>query len=379
MFNKPSIRTIGIDVHKDTYALSTYCPETDSFIGEITTASESKMVINYVRKLQKESGPNVTIITGYEAGPTGFGLQRGLLKAGIDCKVMAPTTIYEKKGGNRVKTDRGDARKLSKALHWGAFKEVVALSPEDEATRDYIRMRDDRRAALKKAKQQLKSFLLRKGKLYPEKGTSWTQKYRAWLRTITFASPVDQLTYDEYHAEVYRLEEAVERFDLQIEEYSQDDRYKEKVSRLRCFGGIDTHIAMALVCEVGDFSRFSTAKEFSSFLGLCPGQQSSGGRTQMTGITKAGNSNLRRLLTESANSMARTTVFQKSKRLRARQAGNPAAVIAYADRGTSRIRYKYHKMMTEGKHVNLAKAACAREIACFVWGMMTDNIHGEIF
>lgn len=240
-------------------------------------------------------------------------------------------------------------------------------------------MRDDRQAALKKAKQQLLSFLLRKGKHYPEKGSKWTQKYRAWLRTVTFESPVDQLTYDEYHAEVYRLEEAVERFDLQIEEYSQDDRYKEKVSRLRCFGGIDTHIAMALVCEVGDFSRFSTAKEFSSFLGLCPGQQSSGGRTLMTGITKAGNSNLRRLLTESANSMARTTVFQKSKRLRARQAGNPASVIAYADRGTSRIRYKYHKMMTEGKHVNLAKAACAREIACFVWGMMTDNIHGEIF
>jgi transposase len=379
MFNKSSIRTIGIDVHKDTYALSTYCPETETFIGEITTASESRMVINYVRRLQKESDPNVTVITGYEAGPTGFGLQRDLIKAGIDCKVMAPTTIYEKKGGNRTKTDRGDARKLSKALHWGAFKEVVALSPEDEATRDYIRMRDDRKTALKKAKQQLKSFLLRKGKHYPEKGTSWTLKYRSWLRTVTFASPVDQLTYDEYHAEIYRLEEAIERFDLQIEGYSQDDRYKEKVGRLRCFGGIDTHIAMALVCEVGDFSRFSTAKEFSSFLGLCPGQQSSGGRTQMTGITKAGNSNLRRLLTESANSMARTTIFGKSKRLKARQAGNPAAVIAYADRGTSRIRYKYHKMRLEGKHVNLAKAACAREIACFVWGMMTDNIHGEIF
>ncbi len=99
----------------------------------------------------------------------------------------------------------------------------------------------------------------------------------------------------------------------------------------------------------------------------------------MTGITKAGNSNLRRLLTESANSMARTTVFQKSQRLRSRQAGNPASVIAYADRGTSRVRYKYHKMVGEGKHVNLAKAACAGEIACFVWGMMTDNIHGEVF
>jgi transposase len=262
-------------------------------------------------------------------------------------------------------------------LYWGAFKEVIPLSPEDEAMRDYIRMRDDRQNALKKAKQQLKSFLLRKDKHYPEKGTSWTKKYRAWLRSIAFELPADQLTFDEYYAEVCRLEEAIERFDQQVEEYSQDDRYKEKVSNLRNFGGIDTHIAMALVCEVGDFSRFPTPKEFSSYMGLCPGQQSSGGKTQMTGITKAGNSHLRRLLMESANSMARTTIFQKSKRLKARQVGSSAAVIAYADRGTSRIRYKYHKLIREGKNANLAKAACAREIACFVWGMMTGNINGE--
>jgi hypothetical protein len=69
-------------------------------------------------------------------------------------------------------------------LYWEAFKEVVPLSVQDEATRDYIRMRDDRKDALKKAKQQIKSFLLRKGKQYPEKGTSWTQKYRAWLKSM---------------------------------------------------------------------------------------------------------------------------------------------------------------------------------------------------
>ncbi|MGB4408319.1 MAG: IS110 family transposase [Sphaerochaeta sp.] len=378
MLNKSSIRTIGIDVHKESYSLCTYCPESDSFVGEITVASSSKMVANYIRRLQEDVGPDVSIISGYEAGPTGFGLQRDLLKAGIDCKVMAPTTIYEKKGGNRVKTDRGDARKLARALYWGAFKEVIPLTPEDEATRDYIRMRDDRKEALKKAKQQIKSFLLRKGKQYPEKGTSWTQKYTAWLKSIKFELLVDQLAFDEYYAEVCRLEEAIERFDQQIEEYSLDDRYRERVSFLRCFGGIDTHTAMAIVCEVGDFSRFPTPKEFSSYMGLCPGQQSSGGKTQMTGITKAGNSHLRKLLTESANSMARTTIFKKSKRLKARQAGNPADVINYADRGTSRIRYKYKKMIQEGKNSNLAKAACAREIACFVWGMMTGNIYGEV-
>jgi len=378
MLNKTSIRTIGIDVHKDSFSLCTYCPETNSFVGEITTASSSKMVANYIKRLQKDVGPNVSVISGYEAGPTGFGLHRDLSKAGLNSKVMAPTTIYEKKGGNRVKTDRGDARKISKTLYWEAFKEVVPLSVQDEATRDYIRMRDDRKDALKRAKQQIQSFLLRKSKHYPERGTSWTQRYRAWLKSCTFELPADQLTFDEYYAEVCRLEEAVERFDQQVEEYSQDDRYREKTAVLRCFGGIDTHIAMAIVCEIGDFSRFATAKEFSSYIGLCPGQQSSGGKTQMTGITKAGNGHIRKLLTESANSMARTTIFNKSKRLKARQAGNPASVIAYADRGTSRIRYKYKKMIQEGKNSNLAKAACAREIACFVWGMMTGNIYGEV-
>ena len=378
MLNKTSIRTIGVDVHKDSYSICTYCPESDSFIGEIMMASSSKLVANYVKRLKKDLGPDDSIIIGYEAGPTGFGLQRDLLKYGIDCKVMAPTTIYEKKGGNRIKTDRGDARKIAKALHWGAYKEVIPLSPEDEATRDYLRMRDDRQNALKKAKQQLKSFLLRKGKHYPKKGTSWTLKYRAWLKSLEFELSTDQLAYNEYYAEVCRLEEMVERFDQQIEEYSQGERYKESVSNLRCFGGIDTHIAMATVCEVGDFTRFSTAQNFSSFIGLCPGQQSSGGKTQMTGITKAGNSHLRRLFMESANSMAKTTIFNKSKRLKARQSGNSVAVIGYADLGTARIRYKYNKMVREGKHANLTKAACAREIACFVWGMMTGNINGEV-
>ncbi|MBI9095668.1 MAG: transposase [Sphaerochaeta sp.] len=105
MLNKTSIRTIGVDVHKDSYSLCTYCPEADSFVGEITMTSSSKMVTNYVKRLQKDMGPNVSIVCGYEAGPTGFGLHRDLLKAEIDCKIMAPTTIYEKKGGNRVKTD----------------------------------------------------------------------------------------------------------------------------------------------------------------------------------------------------------------------------------------------------------------------------------
>lgn len=390
------IITIGMDVHKETYALCSYFSTNQEFYYEETLKSESKYVVKYIRKSRKEairlqmienhknnllldaSEIEVQVICGYEAGPTGFNLKRELEKANIDCRIMAPTTIYKKKGGNRVKTDKQDARNLSKTLFWGAYKEVVPISVEDEATRDYIRMRDDRKNALKKAKQQLKSFILRRNIHYPFKGGAWTHAYRKWLKTIKFDLRIDQLTFDEYLAEVYRLEEAIERFDIKIEELSKNDKYKEDVKRLRCFAGIDTHIALSIVCEVGDFARFKKAREFSSFIGLCPGEHSSGEKTKTTGITKSGNTHLRKLLIESCNSIARTTNYNKSKRLRLRQSDNDVDVITYADRGSKRIRYKFTKMSNASKKRNVAIAACARELACFIWGMMTNNIYGEI-
>ena len=128
-----------------------------------------------------------------------------------------------------------------------------------------------------------------------------------------------------------------------------------------------------MVTEVGDFSRFGTADQFASFLGLCPGEHSSGRSIQKTGITKAGNSHCRKVLCESANSIARSNPYRKSKRLLSRQAGQNPDVIAYADRGTARIKKKYYALKENGKHSNVAKAACARELACFIWGMMTGN------
>ena len=52
----------------------------------------------------------------------------------------------------RMRTDGRDARFLAKAVYWGSYSEVMPLSEEDEAHRDYIRMCDDRNDALKRAK-----------------------------------------------------------------------------------------------------------------------------------------------------------------------------------------------------------------------------------
>ena len=356
MLTNEIVRAIGIDVHSETYSISTYNPQTGTFIGECTVEADARNVIRYVAKLRKE--------------------KRELEKAGIRCHVMAPTSIYRPSAGVRVKTDARDARSLAKAVYWGSYSEVMPLSEEDEAYRDYIRMRDDRHDELKRAKQHLLSFLLRRGKQYQGKNY-WTRMHMGWLRKIEFENLVDQLTFKEYLNEVTRLMDAIALLDAKIEEFSKNECYAENVSKLRCFAGIDTHSAMVMLTEIGDYSRFESAEAFSSYLGLTPGEHSSGKSAIKTGITKAGNAHCRRILCESANSLARSNPYKKSKRLLSRQMGMDPDVIAYADRGTARIKKKFFHLKENGKQTNVAKAACARELACFIWGMITGNYDSE--
>lgn len=369
------LKTIGIDVHKDSYSICVFNTENSIVEKEIVVNADSNNVEKSLKKLESEARKakrKETYLIGYEAGPTGFGLKRKLEAHGYNCKVMAPTTIYSEAGGRKVKTDRLDARNIARALYWGSFKEVYPLSCEDEAYRDFIRMRDDRCLALKKAKQNLLSFLLRRDVKYDS--DYWTKKHLVWLEKVRFANKVDQYTFTEYLREVNRLRQAIEELDAAIEEFSHVERYEDKVKRLKCFAGIDTHVAMSVVTEIGDFSRFRSASEFSSYIGLCPGEHSSGKTHGARGITKAGNAHLRRLLCESANSMKRCNLYRKSERLLARQKGVESKYVDYADRGSQRMKKKFYSLASRGKDRNKIKAAVAREMACFIWGMMTDHL-----
>ena len=146
------------------------------------------------------------------------------------------------------------------------------------------------------------------------------------------------------------------------------------VKELGCLLGIKTHTALSLIVETGDFDRFAKGNTYAAYLGLAPGEKSSGDHINRTGLSKAGNSHLRRLLIESARGICKGAIGHKSKELKSRQEGNKADVIAYADKANTRLRSRYYKMIRHGKKKNVAVAAIARELACFVWGMMTDNI-----
>ena len=165
----------------------------------------------------------------------------------------------------------------------------------------------------------------------------------------------------------------IERFDQKIEEIASRQEYQEKVKKLQCLMGIRTYSALAVVVETGDFCRFASADQYASYLGIVPGEHSSGDTRRRTGITHAGNSHIRRLLVEAAQGYGRGRVGYKSKALKARQGGNSTETIAYADRANERLRRRYYNLTFSGKPANVAKTAVARELACFIWGMMTDH------
>ena len=366
---------IGMDVHSKNYTLCAMEPtigSEDRIFGEVQVAPDYKEVIYFIESLKMKLGLNndYYIECGYEAGCLGYTLYHQLTNAGIKCVILAPTTMLTQQG-KRVKTDTRDARLIAQCLCYGGYHPVYIPTGEDNAVKEYLRMRDDHKLALKKLKQQINAFVLRHG--YQYTGTKWTIKHVTWLNKLTL-DPMYRETLDEYMVSYEEQEAKIERYDKRIEEIASETRYQEKAKKLGCFLGIRTHTALSLIVETGDFNRFAKGNTYAAFLGLTPGEHSSSETVKRLGISKAGNRHLRTLLVEAARGICKGVIGYKSKALRSRQSGQSAEVIAYADKANTRLRSKYYRMIRHGKKRNVAVAAVARELACFVWGMMTDNI-----
>jgi transposase len=366
---------IGMDVHSTNYTLCAMEPVLDGedrIFTNIQVTPDYENVIQFIDNLKERLGSSdsYSIECGYEAGCLGYSLYHQLTKAGVKCTILAPTTMLTQQG-KRVKTDKRDAVMIAQCLSYGGYHAVHVPTDQDASVKEYLRMRDDHKLALKKIKQQINAFCLRHGYIYDSH--KWTIRHLDWLKKLDL-SELYRETLNEYMTSYEEQTAKIERFDKRIEELAADSDYHENVRKLSCLLGIQTYTALSLIVETGDFKRFRKGNTYAAFLGLAPGESSSGEKISRTGITKAGNNHLRTLLIEAATGICKGQVGHKSKALCARQAGNPAEVIAYADRGNIRMRSKYKRMIRHEKKRNVAVAAIARELACYVWGIMTNHI-----
>jgi len=357
--NESMTVTVGLDVHARSIRLAAV--RADELLEERTLAYDEEGVERVLRRW-----PAVRCC--YEAGPTGFGLQRFLAERGIECLVVAPGLVPQRPG-DKVKTDSRDARKLARLLAGGLLEPIHVPSRELEAARDLVRAREDARLDRMRDRHRLSKFCLRHGRLLPT--SSWTVVRRKWLSEQRFEFPAQQQTFDTYLHTVDLVDARTEALERAIRETAEQGPWSELVTRLRCLRGVGTLTALGLAAEIGDFSRFRSAEEFMAFVGLVPSEHSSGEKRRQGSITKVGNSHVRRLLVESAwHARRRPKVGYELAR---RQRGQDAVVIERAWRCQQRLYQRWQRMAGRGKPQQKIVVACARELAGFVWAIATDQ------
>jgi transposase len=356
--------TVGLDVHKATIAVCAL--KGASMTGEEQEIpNEPGIIRRFFKKLKREGDLRCC----YEAGPTGYELRRQLEKMGIACEVIAPSLI-PRSSGDRVKTDRRDARKLARLYRAGELTPIRIPTEKEEAVRDLLRAREDIGEDLIRERHRLLKFVLRHGRIWRET-KNWSAAHWQWLRTQRFDEPPAQRTFEEY---LGRLDYTIERrqaLDREIQELAKQEPWCEPVARLRCLRGVDTLAALTLVAEIQDFRRFASPRELMSYVGLTPTIHASGERSFRGSITKNGNAHVRRILVEAAWHYRHRP--NHGGAIGQRMKDQPASVVEHAKKAQRRLHEKYRNLAAKDRPRQVVVTAVARELVGFVWAILVKH------
>jgi transposase len=316
-----------------------------------------------IKKLAK---PGVKLHFCYEAGPTGYELYRQIIAASHGCMVAAPSLI-PKRPGDRVKTNRRDAVSLAKLHRAAELTPVWVPDRVHEAMRDLVRAREAASDALKKARQQLLSFLLRHGRIYAGR-KPWTKAHSGWLCDQKFDHPAHQIVLAEYRQAIEEADIRLDRLTAQVRDTCAAWSMAPVVNAYQAMRGVSLITAVTFVVEIGDVRRFDSPRQLMAYLGLVPSESSTGERVKRGGITKAGNIRARRVLIEGAWTY-RFPARMSRRLLQARQEGVSKAVRDIAWKGQVRLCARYRKLIAAGKPKTVTTTAIAREMAAFLWAI----------
>jgi len=370
-----SIAYVGVDAHLSTLSVCLLV------IGSNDPVLQTKLLNsrNAVKKFFAKLACKYDLRVCYEASSCGYVLQRWLAEMQIDCIVIAPSLVA-KKPGDRIKTDRRDAALLARELRSGNLTAVRIPTPEEEADRTLVRLRGSLCRDTVKSKNQVLKFLVSRGHYYREpvsskpvgkksvKPSHWTQKHWVWLEALEFIGS-DSIVWEQMLGILKEKIARLKTMDKHISELAQTDRYRVAVGYICCLRGIATLSAMVLLTEIGDFARFGKVRQLMAYLGLVSSEDSSGDSRRQGAITKAGNTRCRHVLVEAA--WKYKSKPETSTLLRKRRDGQPEDIVAHAAKAQQRLHAKFWTVAN--KDLCKAAVAVARELAGFVWALMTGN------
>lgn len=360
-------KIIALDQHMEstTVAIAGTGRSAPELYGDIPSTHEA------VRKLARRFDDGRTqLCFCYEAGPCGYGLFRQLTQMGYECTVVAPS-MTPRRPGERIKTDRRDALSLARLHRSGDLTPVWVPDEEQEAIRDLVRCREDFKHTERRARQRLNSFLARHGQVYCGR-CRWTRAHGRWLETLSFGHSAQQITFQEYVDAVAAATKVVKALEDDMLRALEEWSLAPVVTGLRALRGVDLIVAMTVVAELGDVTRFASPTQLMAYIGQVPSEHSSGRSRRRGQITKTGNAHVRRALTQAAwcyRFPARKTAAMQRK---AEQTSPVVQEIAW--KAQKRLCGRYRHLSARGKQSCKIITAVGRELVGFMWAIARETM-----
>jgi transposase len=315
---------VGIDVHKESWQVTVRSEGEEIFNGRIPGQYPLLK-----RLLDRYQGSPMKV--AYEAGPFGFWLSDKLLEDHIEV-IVTPPSLIPIESGNRVKTDKRDSRKLALLLESNMLKKVYVLTPEERQHRDLLRTRRQIVDHRKDVARQIKSKLLFYGIVSPFPTTHyWSLKYIQWIKALRFDTDYLKESF-HFLIDLYEyLTRQIARINRKVVLLCREEKYSNRIKLLCTAPGIGRLTAIEILVELQDVSRFESAEEIASYMGLTPSEYSTGEKTRQGRITRCGNTRVRTYLVESTWVLIKKDLALRAKYLKIKNArGGKRATIAIA-------------------------------------------------
>ena len=283
------ILTVGIDLAKNVFA-----------VHAVNEAGKPELVRPAVPrgKLHELIVALPPCVIGMEACSGAHHWARQFEAAGHTVRLVAPKFVTPyRMSGKRGKNDAADAAAMCEAVQRPQMRFVPMKNLEQQSRLMVHRARQgfvqQRTATLNRIRGLLSEF----GIVLPLKAATVRRRACECLEDLPgYANTV----IGDLLSEVTRLDERVTQYDRHIAEMAKDDA---RAKRLMQLNGVGATTATCLLAMIGNGHEFECGRQFAAWLGLTPGQYSSGGKTRLGGITKAGDAYLRMLLILGARAM----------------------------------------------------------------------------